>query len=84
MPTCLASAHLPQGPSLERQEGNEQLVLPDAPGARLPCIPRHPGLTRVGASISQAQDLGHDGVKAEREGGRRQWGRRRDPGWGAQ
>lgn len=42
-----------------------------------------PGLPQVGASTSQAQDLGHHGVKAEKEGGRSQWGRRRDSGWGA-
>lgn len=42
-----------------------------------------PGLPRVWASISQAQDLGHQGLKNDREGGRRQWGRWRDSGWGA-
>lgn len=40
-----------------------------------------PGLPRVRASISQAQE--HQGLKNDREGGRRQWARWRDSGWGA-
>lgn len=83
MPACLASAHLPAGPSLEWQDGNRQPVLSDAPGIVSRGSHGIPGLPQVGASISQAHDLGRHGVKAEREGGRRQWGRRRDSGWGA-